>query len=131
MRMVSHCKTTLLVLALLSFMVSLSSASAANNTESSLGSPSVIFAAGKGGAGIDHRPQAGPMTQKGKGKGKKKKKPQHVTKCQDIEQTCGTPGDARWCSCKEGGSEKTVQCGCKGGGATGAPSTPQTPGRAF
>lgn len=74
MRMVTHCKTTLLVLALLSFMVSLNSASAANNTESSLGSPSVIFAAGKGGAGIDHRPQAGPIDAKGKREGEKEEK---------------------------------------------------------
>jgi len=60
MRMVTHWKTTLLVLALLNFMVSLSSASAAKLTEPVPGSPSIIFAADKGGEpGLIIRPKPG------------------------------------------------------------------------
>lgn len=69
---------------------------------------------------------SGPMVEQGKKK-KKKPKPIVTPKCGDIEQICGTPGDARWCTCKEGGSQRTVQCGCKGGG--GVSTSPQTPPR--
>lgn len=123
--MPNHDNTTmLLTLAFLTFFITPSLGSAADKARASILSSSMSYAADEEETGIEPTFTSGPMVEKG---GKKKKpKPVVTPKCDDIEQTCGTPGDARWCTCKQGSSQKTVQCGCKGGGA---PSSPQTPPR--
>lgn len=57
-------------------------------------------------------------------------KPPKTPRCADIEETCPIAGQARWCVCRQGGGEKTVQCGCKPGASPGGrePSSPGSPG---
>jgi len=130
--MPDHDKTTIfLALAFLTFFIAPSLGSAAEKAGPNIPS-SMSYAADDAGTGIGPIFTSGPMVEKGGKKKKKKPKPVVTPKCDDIEQTCGTPGDARWCTCKQGSSQKTVQCGCKGGGTTTSPQNPpQTQGGAF
>lgn len=55
--------------------------------------------------------------------GKKKPKPPKPALCKNIERPCADPGNAQFCSCKDGVVMKTVTCGCRGVPATSGPAT--------
>ncbi|KPK21930.1 MAG: hypothetical protein AMK69_20760 [Nitrospira bacterium SG8_3] len=128
-------KTTLLFLALAfsSFIIAPSVGSAAKQAGPNIDPSSMNSAIHKAGSGIEPTFTSGPTVQKGKDKTKKKPKPVGTRSCSEVEKPCGTPGDGRFCACKEGGAEKTVICGCKGGGGTTTSPTnpPRTQGSAF
>ena len=130
--MFNHYKTTIfLALAFSAFMLAPSMGSATEQAGAKSDPSSMSSAVYKTGSGIEPTFSSDPTVQKGKEK--KKPKPPYIRKCSEVEQPCGTPGDGRFCACKEGGAEKTVICGCKGGGGTTTSPTnpPRTQGSAF